>query len=112
MRQKVMTKPLSERIALFTDKNKNSGKQFLPAFIALKPEIELAIKDGWTVRQIWNTLHDEGKIKCSYQWFRTLVNRHIADDRKQRIRIKPVKAGVTDHEGFRFNSATEKEELI
>ncbi|UJP02777.1 MAG: hypothetical protein LZF85_13640, partial [Nitrosomonas sp.] len=31
----VMTKSLSDRIALYADKNKSTGKQFLPAFIAL-----------------------------------------------------------------------------
>lgn len=107
-----MTKTLSERIALFTNRNKNTGKQFLPAFIALKPDIEQALKDGWTVRQIWNTLHSEGRIKCSYQWFRTLVNRHIGDDRKQKLRTASTKPAITDQDGFRFNSATEKEELI
>ena len=49
-----MTKSLSDRIALYADKNKSTGKQFLPAFIALKPDIEQALKDGWTIRQIWN----------------------------------------------------------
>jgi hypothetical protein len=107
-----MTKTLSERIALFTDKNKNTSKQFLPVFIALKPDIEQALQDGWTVHQVWDTLYDEGKITCSYQWFRTLVNRHIADNKKQRINTRIKKTITTDQEGFRFNSATEKEELI
>ena len=108
----VMTKSLSDRIALYADKNKSTGKQFLPAFIALKPEIEQALKDGWTIRQIWNILHQEEKIKCSYQWFRTLVNRHIGEDRKQHSRIDQGKSVGNGHEGFRFNSATEKEELV
>ena len=107
-----MTKSLSERIARHTDRSKNAGKQFLPAFIALKPDIEQALKDGWTVRQIWNTLHDEGKIKCSYQWFRTLVNRHISDNRKQHSRAAQTESTGNNQEGFRFNSTTEKEELI
>ncbi len=107
-----MTKSLSERIALHTDKSKSTGKQFLPVFIALKPEIEKALKDGWTVRQIWNTLHIEGKIKCSYQWFRTLVNRHIFEDKKNDQHAAQSKPTPNDQEGFCFNSATEKEELI
>ena len=107
-----MTKILSERIALFTDKHKNTSKQFLPVFIALKPDIEQALQDGWTVHQVWDTLYDEGKIKCSYQWFRTLVNRHITDNRNQKILTTPGKSAVADQDGFRFNSATEKEELI
>jgi len=107
-----MTKSLSQRIALHTDKNKSIGKQFLPAFIALKPEIEQALEDGWTVKQIWNTLQHEERIKCSYQWFRTLVNRHIFEDRKNSQRIDQSKSHPNDHEGFRFNSATEKEELV
>ena len=109
---RVMTKSLSDRIALYADKNKSTGKQFLPAFIALKPDIEQALKDGWTIRQIWNILHQEEKIKCSYQWFRTLVNRHIGEDRKQHSRIDQGKSAGNGHEGFRFNSATEKEELV
>ena len=108
----VMTKSLSDRIALYADKNKSTGKQFLPAFIALKPDIEQALKDGWTIRQIWNILHQEEKIKCSYQWFRTLVNRHIGEDSKQHPRIDQGKSAGNGHEGFRFNSATEKEELV
>ena len=107
-----MTKTLSERIALFTDKHKNTGKPFLPVFIALKPDIEQALQDGWTVYQVWDTLFAEGKITCSYQWFRTLVNRHIANNSEQKIRAAPKKSAVGDQEGFRFNSATEKEELI
>jgi aerobic-type carbon monoxide dehydrogenase small subunit (CoxS/CutS family) len=108
----VMTKSLSDRIALYANKNKSTCKQFLPAFIALKPDIEQALKDGWTIRQIWNILHQEKKIKCSYQWFRTLVNRHIGEDRKQHPRIDQGKSAGNGHEGFRFNSATEKEELV
>ena len=107
-----MTKSLSDRIALYADKNKSTGKQFLPAFIALKLDIEQALKDGWTIRQVWNILYQEEKIKCSYQWFRTLVNRHIGEDRKQHLRIDQGKSVRGDHEGFRFNSATEKEELV
>jgi len=40
-----MTKSLSERIGLHAVKRKSTGKQFLPAYIALKPEIEQALKD-------------------------------------------------------------------
>ena len=107
-----MTKSLSDRIALYADKNKSTGKQFLPAFIALKPDIEQELKDGWTIRQIWNILYQEEKIKCSYQWLRTLVNRHIGEDRKRHSRIDQGKSAGNGYEGFRFNSATEKEELV
>jgi len=34
-----MTKSLSDRIALYADKNKSPAKQYLPAFIVLKPDI-------------------------------------------------------------------------
>lgn len=107
-----MTKSLSERIALYTDKNKSTGKLFLPAFIALKPEIEQALQDGWTMRQIWNILYQEGKIKCSYQWFRTLIKRHIGEVRKQHPHSDQGKSTGNGHEGFRFNSAIKKEDLI
>ena len=107
-----MTKSLSERIALHTDKSKNTDKQFLPVFIALKPEIVQALADGWTVRQVWATLQHEKRIKCSYQWFRTLVNRHVFEDKKKDQHVDQSKSTPNDQEGFRFISATEKEELI
>ncbi len=108
-----MSQSLSERIALNADKSKNSRKQFLPTFLALKPDIVLALNDGWTIRQIWTVLHDEGKITCSYQWFRTLINRHLNTDKKEDPCLgKKALTSNHDHNGFRFNSATEKEELV
>ncbi len=108
-----MSQSLSERIALNTDKSKNTRKQFLPVFLALKPDIEHALNDGWTTRQIWMVLHDEGKITCSYQWFRTLINRHISADKKEGPCLdKKALTSNHDHDGFRFNSSTEKEELV
>jgi len=69
----------------------------LPVFIALKPDIEQ---------------HDEGKITCSYQWFRTLINRHISTGKKEDLSVDKKEQGSNDYEGFQFNSATQKEELV
>lgn len=50
------------------------------AFLALREDIRDAIKDRWPVKTIWETLHEEGKIKFSYQAFRNYTNNLILND--------------------------------
>ncbi|PSL90775.1 TraK family protein [Pseudomonas sp. R9.37] len=70
-----MAKNLSERIAdRMRDKKATVGAQNRGAFLALKGEIIQALDDRWPVKTIWETLHDEGKVKFSYQAFRNYVN--------------------------------------
>lgn len=70
-----MSKNLSERIAdRMRNKKATVGAQNRGAFLALKGEIIQALDDRWPVKTIWETLHDEGKVKFSYQAFRNYVN--------------------------------------
>lgn len=78
-----MAKSLSERIAERVRSKKTSVKaQNRATFLALKAEIAQAIDDGWPVKSIWETLHDEGKIAFSYQAFRNYANSLIRDGKK------------------------------
>jgi hypothetical protein len=73
-----MGKSLSERIAARAANNKPSRSgQNRGAFLALRSEVEQALDDGWPVKTIWETLHQEGKITFSYQSFRGYANRLI-----------------------------------
>ncbi|OQW86272.1 MAG: hypothetical protein BWK72_18025 [Rhodoferax ferrireducens] len=73
-----MAKSLSERIAARTVKKKPSrSAQNRAAFLALRVDIKQALDDGWPVKSIWETLHEEGKVDFSYQAFRGYANRLI-----------------------------------
>mgnify|MGYP003407805229 CR=1 FL=1 len=70
-----MAKNLSQRIAdRMRSKKATVSAQNRAAFLALKGEIIQAIDDRWPVKQIWETLHEEGKVTFSYQAFRNYVN--------------------------------------
>lgn len=70
-----MTKRLTERIAaqMQTQKPTRSG-QNRAAFLAQRDDIKEALTDGWPVKAIWKTLHDEGKISFGYDAFISYVN--------------------------------------
>ena len=73
-----MTKSLSERIAERAKKKKPSrNAQNRAAFLAVRADVKQAIDDGWPVKSVWETLHEEGKVTFSYQAFRGYVNRLI-----------------------------------
>lgn len=67
---------LSDRIAKrVRTKSKYAPHNNLAAVLALRKDIQQALNDGWSVRTIHQTLHDEGKVAFSYQAFRRYVNR-------------------------------------
>ena len=58
-----MAKSLSERItARMVKKKPSRSAQNRAAFLALRVDIKQALDDGWPVKSIWETLHEEGKI--------------------------------------------------
>ena len=71
----VMAKKLSERIAERTERKTPSrhGKN-RAAFLALRDDVKEAIDDGWPIKEIWDTLCEEGKVSFSYETFRTYAN--------------------------------------
>ena len=73
-----MAKSLSARIAERIARKKPAGNvRNRAAFLALRGEVKQAMEDGWPVKTIWETLHDEEKVAFSYQAFRGYVNRLI-----------------------------------
>ena len=130
-----MAKSLSERITARTVKKKPSrSAQNRAAFLALRVDIKQALDDGWPVKSIWETLHEEGKIDFSYQAFRGYANRlilsppatelpaplpatSVAPEPGSSNPMKPtspktaVKKPATSA-GFTFNSKPNKEDLL
>lgn len=132
-----MAKSLSERIAERVAKRKPNKRALnLAAFLANKSDIEDALNDRWSVRSIWDTLNDEGRINVSYQAFNNYVNTHIERNNKSNTPVvaeietkktEPVaielnneiqtetennNVSSTKKSGFDFNSTPNKEDLI
>ena len=120
-----MAKSLSERIAERAKAAKQSkGGRNRAIVLALREDIKGALKDGWPVKAIWETLHEEGKVPFGYQSFRNYVNRLILEKQEvsapttadQQAEEKPDQPGKTAKPegiaGFKFNSIANKEELL
>ena len=131
-----MAKSLSARIAERIARKKPAGNvRNRAAFLALRGEVKQAIDDGWPVKTIWETLHDEEKVAFSYQAFRGYVNRLIlspsasgeaaplvvADQPRQAAPRSVPESARTPAEwkperpaasGFTFNRTPKKEDLL
>jgi len=85
-----MPKRLSERIAqrIRTQKPSQAG-QNRASFLAVRDDVRQALNDGWSVKVIWNTLHEEGKIAFGYDAFIGYVNRLIRHSRMSPVNVPP-----------------------
>ena len=63
-------KGLSERIAARVKARKPTrGGLNRAAFLAVRDDVTAAHEDGWSTKDIWDTLHAEGKISFGYEAF-------------------------------------------
>lgn len=74
-----MAKSLSQRIADRAAKEKKPSRAGMnrAAFLATRPEIVLAIRDGWPLKTIWEQLRFEGKLTFGYDAFLNYVRKTI-----------------------------------
>jgi hypothetical protein len=131
---------LSERIADAVKKKPTLSRsvQNRAAFIILRTDIKQALDDGWTVKRIWETLCEEGKIDFGYTAFVGYTNRLILSplpnnsanqapvstrqvDRRSEQKTpgagearaaEPKKTETPTMGGFTFNPSPKKEDLI
>jgi len=111
---------LSYRISLRVKDNRSSrNARNLAAFLAQRDEIRNALEDGWTIYQIWETLHAEQKVTASYNTFCSQVNRLII--KREETALPKTKRAyqspspprhTTDTAGFTFSSTPLKDEEI
>ena len=129
-----MTKNLSARIAERAARKKppRNGQNRV-TFLAMREDVKQAIDDGWPVKTIWETLHEEGKVSFSYQAFigyanrlilsssasRTTVSTPMAVDSRIGKQRNPATAQATEKNpegpatsGFTFNRTPKKEDLL
>jgi hypothetical protein len=125
-----MAKSLSERIAERAKRKKPSrNAQNRAAFLAVRADVKQALDDGWPVKSIWETLHEEGKVTFSYQAFRGYVNRLIlavkadatspasepakpGEDIKPKAAASSTKQKPAQMSGFTFQPNPDKKDLL
>ncbi|MGJ0637221.1 TraK family protein [Xenorhabdus bovienii] len=84
-----MAKSLSQRIAERQHIPRGKGGANRAEFLAQKKDIIDALQDGWSSRQIWDTLYSEGRITFSYDPFTKYVNKIILSKKKEVIPQPP-----------------------
>jgi hypothetical protein len=93
-----MNKPeknLSERVAERVLGRQTGKNRTVAVFLALQGDIKMAIDDGWSAKDIWETLRHEGRIHVSYVMFLRYIKRFItknADDKKTTNNDAPGKS--------------------
>ena len=112
-------KTLSERIAERAKAKPSATPHANRAIVlALRKDIQQALDDGWSVRAVYQTLYDEGRLTFSYQAFRRYVNQiHLGKPLPTRHRpappSSPVRTGTsTAATGFSFDPSPKKEDLL
>jgi hypothetical protein len=74
------------------------------AFLALRNEVKQALDDGWPIKEIWETLHEEGSIAFSYTVFCRYVKRLIVRPRQEMGIVTAPKTRKREPDPERSNS--------
>jgi Family of unknown function (DUF5338) len=114
-----MNSSLSERIAKRQSKqNGANNTKNKVAFLALKKDIIKSLSDGWSMKAIWETLSEEGKISFTYKTFRLYVAQFIRnapqnEPQENTKEYKKKKSKVTNEiKGFTYKPIPNLEELL
>lgn len=114
-----MPKSLSERILIRTrGKDATRKAKNFAEFLAHRDQIKQSLADGWSVLQIWKTLHGEGTITTGYPAFCRQINRWIRSRGARALRVQaetPVSATDPkrpDIGGFTYESIPNQEDLL
>ena len=82
-------------------------------------ELQQALEKGFSVKSIWDTLHDDGNIKCHYAVFCKLVKSLLVDRSKmpptEALKSSDKKPPVKSHDpskGFKYNPVADVEDLF
>ncbi len=110
---------LSERIAIKVQGKKDCAPHTNRALVlALRNDIRQALDDGWSILAVYQTLHDEGRLSCSYQAFRRHVNRLLLGkvEPKKSRHSKPKNAAarspVQPITSFDFSAKPSEKDLL
>ncbi|MCZ2328967.1 TraK family protein [Bartonella sp. F02] len=116
-----MTKKYIEQLAEWVKEHETSrirkGKS-LVAFLAVKADVKEAMDAGYSLKTIWEHMHESGKIPCRYETFLKYVGQYIKNmeplnpSEKIKKDRKPTQNNSPNVSGFVFNATPKKEDLI
>ncbi|OJW52836.1 MAG: hypothetical protein BGO67_00555 [Alphaproteobacteria bacterium 41-28] len=116
---KVSSKNYLEELAAWVKKREVSRQRRdknLVTVLALRADMKAAIGAGYTVKTIWEHLHETEKISCCYETFLKHIRQHITQvkesnpEQKAGVVTKPQ--APTPLPGFTFNPIPKKEDLF
>lgn len=94
-------------------------KESLVAFLAVRSDIEEAMRAGYALKTVWAHLRETGRIACRYETFCAHVRRHIKLQRPGQRNAPPgVKLKMSElapnkpFGQFTFDPNPRKEELL
>lgn len=80
-------------------------------FISQIEDIETALKEGWTKKDIWGQLHSEKKISFTYQMFLRYVDQLIVGKKKGALGLGLSLNSKTEGVGITESNLDEAEKL-
>jgi hypothetical protein len=113
------SKTYMEELAAWVKKREASRQRRdknLVTFLALRADMKAAIEAGYTVKTIWEHLHETEKISCCYETFLKYTQHHITQvkggnpEQKAGVVTKPQSPAPLP--GFTFNPIPKKEDLF
>jgi hypothetical protein len=122
-----MKKDISARLAeKLAHSDSQHAKRNLAIFFVLRDEINSAINTGWSVKDIWQLLHEEKKILISYQVFLRLVKKHteytafkrkgsgkkISKPKTEAKETQKLAKDAGKAEGFEWNNESNLDDLV
>lgn len=133
-----MAKSYTEELADWVSKRKAQKPRQdknIVAFLAVKGDVKAALDAGYSMKTIWEHLHETGRIEYRYETFTLHVKRHIrakppagnqvehqqeqskpqapaAATKPDQVQNEPRKTPPPSVGGFTFNATPKKEDLF
>jgi Family of unknown function (DUF5338) len=118
-----MGKTLEQRIAeRLRREDPVNSRGHRAAFFAQKDEIAQALAAGWSVKDVWRTLSEEGRITVGYPAFNDYVNRWIREPARPPVSTTAITAKPsatpaptarrTTPAGFTLAAQPNKEDIV
>lgn len=109
-----MTKSLTKRVEQYARQRGRPLKDAVGMYItANRNQIEAAVREGYSIKIIWETIAAEGRLKCTYQAFQQKMKKEFGSNNSAPP-PKPAQeilAAKISKDSFVFNSKPSVEEL-
>lgn len=115
-----MTKKYTDELTKWVKQREASRPRqdkHLVAFLSVRTEVKEALDLGYSVKTIWEHMHEIGKIKYRYETFLKHIRRHIKEEPapptiQPEEKEEPQKTEPAKMAGFKFDPTPKKEELF